>query len=136
MKFDMTKKSATIFSVALTIFLVILFAVLSHEGVVRRNSSIRLGYVETSTSSTWEARYASLQGSMTKMINIKSDSLDVSVTTDSGSISIEITDMDGNSLYRGKDLETCSFSVGATGKVKITVNAERHSGSFSFKQGR
>ncbi len=132
----MQKKKVIIFSIVLIMFLAILFVLLSRGGVVSRHSNIRIGYVENTTSSSWEAHYASLQGNSATVLNVKSDSLDVSVTTESGSISIEITDMDGNNLYRGNNLETCSFSVGARGKVKISIDAERHSGGFSFKQGR
>lgn len=136
MMINLTKKKAIIFSLALIMFLAILFILLSRGGVVRRHSNIRMGYVENTTSNSWEAHYASLQGNSSTVLNVKSGILDVSITTESGSISIEITDMDGNNLYRGNNLETCSFSVGANGKVKISIDAEKHSGSFSFKQGR
>ncbi len=99
-----------------------------------RTNSVRIGYVESSTSTHWKANYTSLDGTMTGTLKVKSGILKVDITTESGSISLDITDENGNNVYKGKNLGTCSFTVKTSGKTKITVTTEKHKGSFNFTE--
>ncbi len=115
------------------LFVIILFLSFFLEGCSLR-SGIRIGYVGTETSKKWTGSYARLDGMMKKTMKVDNEALVVDITTNSGSIDIVIEDTEGNRLYKGTDLETCSFEVGASGSVKITINADKHVGSFSFTQ--
>lgn len=96
-------------------------------------SAVRVGSVEHTTSTEWSESHMQLDGTMSYTLNVKSGTLEVEITTNSGSIALEIVDGEGTTVYRGNDLATCSFSVGAKGKTKIKVTGKEHSGSFSFK---
>lgn len=129
------KRKAIIFYIGcLALLIAFTCVVFGRTGFVTRKNSVRIGYVESTTSTKWTASYISLKGTMTNTLNIKNGSLDVKITTDSGKIGLEILDFNGNYLYRGKELGTCSFTVAALGKTKIIVTADNHEGSFSFSQ--
>lgn len=104
-------------------------------GCVVRTNSVRIGYVESNGSGYWKASYVSMSGTMTNTLKVSSGVLDIAIVTDSGSVSLEITDEKGNNVYRGNDLSTCTFSVKTAGKTKIVVKGQKHEGSFSFTTG-
>lgn len=130
-KGDSRKKN--IISAVLYVFLLLLVitAIIYSTGAEKR-SAVRIGYVGNATSHTWTGNYVSLNGEMSKNLNVKNGNITVDITTEKGSIDILIEDSKGEKLYKGTNLETCSFNVGGKGKVKVTINADHHSGSFSF----
>lgn len=70
---------------------------------------------------------------MKKSIHPKADVLHIEVRTDSGIISVEIQDADGNIIFDELDIGTSSFNVAVSGKVTVKIVADRHMGSFSIE---
>ncbi len=70
-------------------------------------------------------------GTMQKNIHPKDDVLHVEVKTESGRISIEINDADGNVIFDEIDIGTASFNVDVFGKVTVKIVADSHKGSFA-----
>lgn len=52
--------------------------------------------------------------------------------TEEGQVDLKITDEDGNIIYEKRDLGTSTFSLPATGRVTIRIDAFAHKGSFSI----
>ena len=98
----------------------------------RGNSYLRIGYVGNQTSKVYNGSYMKLDGTMTHKMRSDDTELFVDIVTESGKISLLITDPDGKRLYSGNELDTCSFSVMTEGKADITITADDHKGSFSF----
>lgn len=102
-------------------------------GIGSAVSATRIGYVESGGYSSWSVKYISLNGSMRRSIHPKEDVLHIEVKTDSGSISIEMQDADGNVIFDEDDIGTASFDVEVSGKVVVWIMADSHKGSFSIK---
>lgn len=93
-------------------------------------SAVRIGYVGSEGWSNWSGRYASLSGTMKKTIHPKEDVLHIEAKTNSGAISIEIWDADGNIVFDERDIGTASFDIDVSTKLVVKITAEKHSGSF------
>ena len=96
-------------------------------------SATRIGYVGNEGFSSWTGRYSSLDGTMKRSIRPKTDMLHIDVTTDGGTISIEIQDADGNVIFDEHDIGTESFDLAVSGKVVVRITADSHKGSFSIE---
>ena len=95
-------------------------------------SAVRIGYVGSERYSSWTGRYSYLDGTMKKSIHPKTDMLHIDVTTDGGTISIEIQDSDGNVIFDEHDIGTESFDLAVSGKVVVRIIADSHKGSFDI----
>ena len=82
--------------------------------------------------SSWSGHYVLLDGTMQKSVYADGDTLDVAVETQSGTISIAITDTAGNVIFDEQDIGTESFAVEASGKVVVRITADHHKGSFQI----
>lgn len=102
-------------------------------GIASARSATRIGYVGNEGRSGWSGRYSSLDGTMKKSIYPKTDVLHIEVKTDSGAISIEIQDTNGNVIFNKSDMGTGSFDVDVSGKVVVRITADKHQGSFSIE---
>ena len=91
-----------------------------------------IGYVGNKGLSSWSGKYAMLDGTMKKTIRPKNDELRIDVETESGEISIEICDSDGDVIFDESDMQTGSYSVSAPEKVKVKIEADKHKGRFSI----
>lgn len=127
------KKKALAFVIFIVLLNLVVFGVLALTGRLESRSGTRIGYVGTATNSEWAGKYVLVNGKMSKSFSPKNGEILVEVVTESGSISMEITDVDGNKVYSGKDIETCSFSVMTDKDVNIKLSFDNHKGSFSFK---
>lgn len=115
--------------IALFVFLALIGVVISL--LVPGNKALRIGYVGTSLPREWSGRYLELNGEMSHKLTSDKSELFVDIVTESGSISVLI-ESEGEKLYSGSALETCSFSVMTGGNVNVTVNGDSHRGSFRF----
>lgn len=100
---------------------------------VNINHGSTIGFIGSGTSRKWVGRYASMNGTFSHTLNIKDGTLDMSIETDSGTLDIIITDSEGNVLLDEKNVSTSSRSIPVEGKVRINLEAEKHSGSYSFE---
>lgn len=120
---------------SIIIFVVIMVAVIllmNFLGIGTRRSATRVGYVSHDGWSSWSASYALLDGWLQHTIHPKTGTLYVDVETESGTISIEMKDADGNIIFSKNNIETSSFEVEVSGKVVIRVEADHHKGSFDI----
>ena len=136
-EYKRTVRRPWIFSIA-TLFIVILVSfgsvyLAGSLGIGSTRSATRIAYVGNEGRGSWTGRYHSLDGTMKKWIYPKTDALHIEVKTDSGAISIEIQDTDGNVIFDQSDIGTASFDVDVSGKVVVRITADHHKGSFSIE---
>lgn len=105
---------------------------LSHSGIGTLRSGTMVGYVSSGGWSSWSARYTLLDGRLRHTIRPQTDMLYVDVKTESGTISIEMKDAEGNVIFSELDIGTSSFEVKVSGKVVIQIEADHHKGSFDI----
>lgn len=120
------------FTVLFVIIVVAFVFLLRYLGIGTLRSATRIGYVGNAGWSSWSASYTLLDGWQQHTIRPKTDTLHVEVKTESGTISIEMKDADGNILFSGNNIETSSFEVKVSGKVVIKIEADHHKGSFNI----
>lgn len=136
-EYKKTVRKPWIFSIA-TLFITIAISfggihLTSSLGIGSTRSGTRLGFVGNESRSSWTGRYSSLDGTMKKNIYPKTDVLHIEVKTDSGAISIEIQDTDGNVIFDKPDIGTGSYDVDVSGKVVVRIMADHHKGSFAIE---
>ena len=132
----MKYKSKSIKSTVLIIVIVVaLIATANFFGIGTMRSATRIGYVGTDGLRSWTASYSMLDGKLKHTIHPKDTqgTIHVEVVTESGSISIEMKDADGNVIFDEDNIATSSFDVNISGKVVIRIEADKHKGSFSIE---
>lgn len=135
-EYKKTARKPWIFSVAV-IIIILLFSVVSMNfadgsGFEIRNA-VSIGYIGNNGRSSWSGKYSLLDGTMKKSVHPKNDVLSIDVETQSGQISIEIKDTEGNIIFDGSDMSTGSYTVSVSGKVNVKIEADKHKGSFSIE---
>lgn len=121
-----------------TIIVVIIVAVAAallarSMGFASSKSGTRIGYFSNEGWDIWSANYLLLDGTMEKIVHSEDGELSVSVTTESGNISMVILDSDHHVIFEQNAIPTGSFVVSADQTVTIQIFAERHKGSFEIK---
>ena len=59
--------------------------------------------------------------------------LNVNVKTESGAISIEFKNNEGETIFNESNIETGTFQVSSTSsRVVVTIRTEKHKGSFEI----
>lgn len=136
----MKQKTKEIKSVLLRFILIVVFAVgcvvvFDYLGIGTMRSAVRIGYVGNDIGQNWSASYVILDGKMKHTIRLEDEqkSLHVEVVTEDGSISIEMKDKDGNSIFNKDNIQTSSLDVAASEKVVVYIDADEHKGSFNIK---
>ncbi len=113
------------------ITMVVLFCILPFLSQGSFRSGTRIGYFENRTGQTWSANYVCLDGWMQRSLNPQNADYLIQVTTRDGSLSIDLTDEDGL-VFSETNLPTGTYPVTLDGKIRVTVKAEEHNGSFSI----
>lgn len=118
---------------ALAAVLVILFAGY-FLGLTSRGSGLRVGYSDSFTGNTWEARYLLLTGFRERTVNVAGETamLHVKITTDGGTVDLAVKDMAGNTVFYQESIPTSSFDIEIPGAVTVRITGGDHSGSFSL----
>lgn len=133
----MRLKSKEIKSVIFIALVVIVFiAVAGYFGIgTTRIGFSGYGYRERIDDQRWTASYNMLSGRMKHTIKPKDsqDTLHIDVVTDSGSLSIKVTDTHKNIIFDEENIKTGSFDVNISGKISVIVKADDHKGSFDIK---
>lgn len=111
---------------------VIAAVIASRSGFASTRTATRVGYAGHNGWRSWSGSYILLDGTMQKSIHPKGDILHVEVKTETGTISIEIKDADGNVIFDESDIGTASFNVDVSGKVTVKIVADSHKGSFAI----
>ncbi len=132
----MKKKPNIITTVAIMAGVLILLIVLKGAGLMTINSGIRLGFAGNSTLHTFAGKYLKLSGSTSHVLSPSKDSagLHCEIHTESGSLTVQITDSKDGSVLLEKEISGDEvFDVPATAKVKVKLSTSGHKGSYSFK---
>lgn len=129
MKLKPKNLKASIFIASIVLAFAAIFFVL---GFGTFSSGTRMGYVGKDGLHEWSGRYASMDGTMRHTLRPQGDTLTIDVETKSGTISIQINDTEGNTIFDEKEIGTETFHVEVSGKVSIRIEAEHHRGSFKI----
>ena len=93
-------------------------------------SGLKVGYSGIKNTQSWSATYVKLDGNMSHSMTPKNDEVRISVTTESGEISIEIKDSKGNVIFDEENIGTREFALDTNGKIYIKIEADDHKGKF------
>ena len=100
------------------------------------NSGIAIGKVESSTRTRIKQSHLLLNGTEVRTLSVGKDpkEMEAVIVTEEGEIVIIITDKSGNEIIFLDNAETGTYEFTAEGKVKITIKANDHHGSFEIKK--
>lgn len=132
----MKYKPKSLISAMLIVLIVIAcIAAANFLGIGTIRSGTRIGYMEHSGWRNWSANYTMLDGKLQHTIRPDDTQkrLHLDVFTESGSISIKITDKDGNIIFDQEKMETAAYDVDISGKVVVCIEADKHKGSFNIE---
>lgn len=129
-----TPKSLTS-AILIALIIIACIAAANFLGIGTMRSATRIGYVEHDGWRNWSASYTMLDGKMKHTIRPKDSQkmLHIEVVTEDGSISIEITEKDGNVIFDEDNIENTTYDVNVSGKVVVHIEADKHKGSFDIE---
>lgn len=130
----MKHKKATASAGIAAVILLALIVAGQYFGLLTFRSATRIGFVETGGSHSWSARYTMLDGIMQKTLSPTADTMTVTVETKTGALSVRVEDDSGVAFDRS-DMGSGTCTVLVSGRTKITVQGDHHSGSFAFSFG-
>lgn len=104
-------------------------------GVGTISSGTRVMYVSNEGRSHWSANYQYFDGFQQRNLWVaeNADGFSLVVTTEEGSIDVEMKDEKGNVIFSQEDIQAGTYEVKATGKVVVRIEAEKHKGSFDIR---
>lgn len=100
------------------------------------NSGIAIGKVESSTRTRIKQSHLLLNGTEVRTLSVGKEpkEMEAVIVTEDGEIDIIITDKSGREIIFLDNAETGTYEFTAEGKVKITIKAKDHHGSFEIKK--
>lgn len=100
------------------------------------NSGIAIGKVESSTRSHVKQSHLLLNGSEVRTLSLGEEpkEMEIEIVTKEGEIDITVTDRNGEEIIFLDNAETGTYEFTAEGKIKITIKAKNHHGSFEIKR--
>ncbi len=100
------------------------------------NSGIAIGKVESSTRTKIKQSHLLLSGTEVRTLSVgeEQQKMEAIIVTEEGEIDITITGSNGEEIAFWDNAETGTYEFNAEGKIKITVKAEAHHGSFEIKK--
>ncbi len=103
-------------------------------GIGIHRSGTQLGYSGHKSRNAWSAEYSRLDGTFSGKLFAKDGMqvLHVTVTTEEGSIALEIKDAKGEIIFSREAVLTSSFDIEVPPRVTVTVYADRHRGGFDI----
>jgi len=120
-------------TVVVLLLALIAIGIAKGAGFANTRSAMRIGYTGNEGRRSWSGRYVFLDGTMKKSLHPKNDVVRIAVETQSGTISMEITDADGNTVFCENAIETGTFAVEVSGKIVVKITADGHKGSFCIE---
>ncbi len=114
----------------------ILLIVLKATGLLTFRSGMRFGFAGNDGVHKFNGSYSKIVGTNNHTLSPSkgSDTLHCEITTKSGTLHVEITQKNNGSVLYDEDItgdET--FDLKASGKVRIDLTTEGHSGSYLFQ---
>ena len=113
-----------------------LFIILKSFGLMTFRSGTRFGFAGNDGIHKYNGSYVKITGTMPHSLRPSKDSAAVhcEISTSSGTLHVQITQKNNNKVILDKEISgNESFDVPAEGTVKIKLETEGHSGSYSFK---
>lgn len=100
------------------------------------NSGLAIGKVESSTGTRIKQSHLLLNGTEVRTLSVGKEpkEMEAVIVTEDGEIDIIITDKSGREIIFLDNAETGTYEFTAEGKVKITIKAKDHHGSFEIKK--
>ena len=100
------------------------------------NSGIAIGKVESSTRTKIMQSHLLLNGTEVRTLSAgkEEQKMEAIIVTEEGEIDITITDKNGEEIIFLDNAETGIYEFTAEGKIKVTIKAEDHHGSFEIKK--
>jgi hypothetical protein len=122
-------------TILIVIIIVALIVVANFFGIGTMRSATRVGYVGNDRWRSWSASYTMLDGKLKHTIRPEDTqkTLHVKIVTEGGGISIEMKDAGGNVIFDEDNIETSNFDVNVSGKVVVSIEADKHKGSFDIE---
>ena len=100
------------------------------------NSGLAIGKVESSTGTRIKQSHLLLNGTEVRTLSVGKGpkEMEALIVTEDGEIDIIITDKSGNEIIFLDNAETGTYEFTAEEKIKITIKAKDHHGSFEIKK--
>lgn len=100
------------------------------------NSGLAIGKVESSTGTRIKQSHLLLNGTevRTLFVGNEEQEMEAIIVTKEGEIDITITDKSGEEIIFLDNAETGTYEFTAEGKIKVTIKAKDHHGSFEIKR--
>ena len=116
--------------------ILVLFIVLKSLGLITFRSGTRIGFAGNDGIHIFNGSYYKITGTSTHTLRPSkdSDSIHCTVTTESGTLHVLIVQKDDDNVLFDREISGSeTFDVASSGKVKITLSTEGHSGSYRFE---
>ncbi|MCR5388381.1 MAG: hypothetical protein K6E56_03955 [Lachnospiraceae bacterium] len=116
--------------------ILILLIALKATGLMPSSSGVTIGFVGNTTLHTYSGTYAKIKGTHSHILRPSkgSDTVHCEIKTREGEVHVEISEKDSKNLLMATDVsDDETFDVKASGKVRITLVTDGHSGSYLFK---
>ena len=115
---------------------IILLIVLKASGLVTFRSGTRIGFVGNDGFHKFNGSYVKITGIQKHTLSPSkdSDTLHCEITTESGSLHVEIIQKDDDTVLYDKEISgNETFDLKPSGKVAINLKTDGHSGSYLFQ---
>ena len=98
----------------------------------RSRSAVQLMYTETVDRHHWSAQYQYFDGWMQHSLTPAQEgqSLQIQGMTQSGRLSVQVTDQEGRTLFEQQELKNGLYTIPVQGRVKVRRTGESHQGGF------
>lgn len=98
----------------------------------RSRSAVQLMYTETVDRHHWSAQYQYFDGWMQHSLTPAQEgqSLQIQGMTQSGRLSVQVTDQEGRTLFEQQELKNGLYTIPVQGRVKVRLTGESHQGGF------
>lgn len=92
--------------------------------------------IESGTAESWSQRHDFLDGRKSHVLRLGAAqrNMILEVVTEEGEIDITVKDSFGDEIFEADNAKTGTYSFSASGRVKITIEAENHRGSVAVKR--
>lgn len=98
----------------------------------RSRSAVQLMYTETVDRHHWSAQYQYFDGWMQHSLTPAQEgqSLQIQGMTQSGRLSVQVTDQEGRTLFEQQELKNGLYTIPVQGRVKVRLTGKSHQGGF------
>ena len=125
------KQSKGMLWIIIAIFAVVGF--ISVQAMRPGGKSVCEGWLEHKVADLWSADYEKFDGSRDATLQGETTIMRISSRTESGTLSIRITDSKDNEVFAKEDLGTAEFKIEVPQAVHVIMAAQQHAGGFQIE---